>query len=495
MMYYLIRFFAYVTLAWLFLREFVIRYFFRILALGAVALVLWLQIGREQTLVILSTNDMHGKIQRFPELATAVQQCRDTVERVLLVDAGDRWTGNAYVDKVAVPGRPVIELMNRLGYDVATLGNHEFDFGQAHLGGVLDSLVGFEVVCANIKSDTCTFRQPKPYTIIERNGLKIGVVGTITYYEGGNRPAGNTASYVGLSFSDPQQAARAWADSLRDGVDVLVLLSHMGDDRDRQLLADEQRYDVVIGGHTHKLVDTVIGGTQLSQTYKDLRNIGVTKIRLRRGRVRSVAYENLPITNFAPDSTIAQEVARYYADEALNRPIGTFTQTATQNGLANWFVTLAKGYTKAEVGFCHIGGVRLDSLAAGGVGTATLFDLEPFGSRVATMRMTPAEMRAMILVKYNEQTREGHRYDLVSTTPYRIVTTADDEAVDVEFPTLREGRSYRVVISDYAFRNYREIDRSKGRIEPKLITDMMQEALREGPVTPDNAVYGEIVKN
>ena len=469
------------------------KYLFRLLALGLV-IFLWVRAGQEQTLVILSTNDMHGKIQRMPELATAVRQCRDTVERVLLVDAGDRWTGNAYVDKVAVPGRPIVELMNRLGYDVATLGNHEFDFGQAHLGGVLDSLVAFEVVCANIKSDTSTFRQPKPYVVIERKGLKIGFVGAITTYEGGNRPAGNASSYVGLSFSDPQQAARAYADSLREEVDVLVLLSHMGDDRDRELLADEHRYDVVIGGHTHEAIDTVIGGTQLSQTYKDLRNVGVTKIRLRSGKVRSVAYEQIPVANFAPDSTIAREVARYYADEELNRPIGTFAQTATKEGLANWFVRLAKGYTKAEVGFYHIGGVRLDSLAAGGVGTATLFDLEPFGSRVATLRMTPAEMREMILVKYNEQTREGHRYDLVSTTPYRIVTTADDEAVDVEFPTLRDGRSYRVVISDYAFKNYREIDRSKGCIEPKLITDMMQEALRQGVVMPDNTIHGEVIR-
>lgn len=468
------------------------KYLFRLLALGLVVF-LWVRAGQEQTLVILSTNDMHGKIQRMPELATAVTACRDTVAAVLLVDAGDRWTGNAYVDKVALPGHPIIELMNRLGYDVATLGNHEFDFGQAHLGGVLDSLVDFEIVCANVKSDTATFAQPKPYTIIERNGLKIGVVGVITNYEGDNRPAGNASSYVGLSFSDPQQAARAYADSLRGEVDLLVLLSHMGDDRDRELLADERRYDLLIGGHTHELIDTLIGNTPLAQTYKDLRNVGVTTIRLRGKKVRSICYENRPLTAYAPDSAMLREVERYYADEELNRPIGYFAQEATQVGLANWLVGLAKGYTKAEVGFYHIGGVRLDSLAAGGVGTATIFDLEPFGSRVATMRMTPAEMRAMILVKYNEQTREGHRYDLISTTPYRIVTTVADEAVDVEFPTLKEGRSYRVVISDYAFKNYRAIDRAKGRIEPKLLTDLMQEALREGTVTPDNAIYGEIV--
>ena len=92
---------------------------------------------REKVVIILSTNDIHAQIQNFPQLATAVAECRDTAS-VILVDAGDRWTGNAYVDQ-AEGRRPVLELMNELGYDVATLGNHEFDHGQAFLGRMIDS--------------------------------------------------------------------------------------------------------------------------------------------------------------------------------------------------------------------------------------------------------------------------------------------------------------------------------------------------------------------
>ena len=116
---------------------------------------------RERTLVLLSTNDMHAKIQNFPRLAAAVENCRDTAQLVVLVDAGDRWTGNAYVDMAATPGMPMIALMNRLGYDVATLGNHEFDHGQAFLGRMIDSMA-FEVGGANVTSDTCTFPQLPP---------------------------------------------------------------------------------------------------------------------------------------------------------------------------------------------------------------------------------------------------------------------------------------------------------------------------------------------
>ena len=448
----------------------------------------------ERTLVILSTNDMHGKIQRFPELATAVEACRDTTDCMLLVDAGDRWTGNAYVDRVAERGRPILDLMNCVGYDVVTLGNHEFDFGQAHLGALLDSVVKFEVVCANVESDTASFRDPADYVILKRGGVKVGVAGVITNYEGNNHPAGNASSYVGLRFPDPQQEAIRCAEELRGKVDVMVLLSHMGDDRDMELLAREGRYDVLIGGHTHEYRDTVVCGTQLTQTYKDLRNVGVTKVHLRGKRVKSVEYENIPITNFAPDSAMRVAVECYYADEELNRPIGHFRTTATQVGLANWFVEEMLRHTKAEVGFYHYGGVRLDSISAGGVGTAMIYDLEPFSSHAATIKMTPAQMRKMLITKFNEPTREGGRYDLISKTPYRIITDAEGKAVDVEFPTLREGRTYRVAISDYAFKNYRGVECSEGRIEEALLTDLLFEALRRGAITPDNTAYGTIVK-
>ena len=77
---------------------------------------------RERTLVLLSTNDMHAKIQNFPRLASAVEACRDTARLGVLVDAGDRWTGNAYVDMAPTPGMPMIALMNELAVIFERLG-------------------------------------------------------------------------------------------------------------------------------------------------------------------------------------------------------------------------------------------------------------------------------------------------------------------------------------------------------------------------------------
>ncbi len=450
---------------------------------------------RERTLILLSTNDMHAKIQNFPRLASAVEACRDTAQLVLLVDAGDRWTGNAYVDMAPVPGMPMIALMNRLGYDVATLGNHEFDHGQAFLGRMIDSMA-FEVVCANVVSDTCTFPALPPYVIVERDGIRIGFVGVVTNYENSGYPAGNASSFEGLEFPDPQQMAMQYAAELRPKVDVLVLVSHMGDDRDEELLAGESQFDVVIGGHTHKQVDTLIDGTLLTQTGKDLKNIGVTKIRLKGRKVESVGFDVVPLSEYAPDALYQEQVDRYYANPELNAPVGRFSATADKTGLALWMASAVADEADADIGMYHIGGVRLDSIPAGGVSTAKIYDLEPFGTLVAGMTMTPADMRRMIISKYNdnENRKEAHRIDLYATTPYVIVTDRADRAVDVRFPKLREGKAYRIAVSDYVFRNYRDLNFTDGEISDEKVADVLLENLKEeSPIRPDNAPRQRVV--
>lgn len=449
---------------------------------------------RERTLVVLSTNDMHAKIQNFPRLAAAVEACRDTAQLVLLVDAGDRWTGNAYVDKTPAPGMPMIALMNRLGYDVGTLGNHEFDHGQAFLGRMIDSM-DFEVVCANVVSDTCTFPQLPPYVVIEEGGIRIGFIGVVTNYEGPGHPAGNAASFKGLEFPDPQQMAMKYAAELRPKVDVLVLVSHMGDDRDAELLGRETLFDVVIGGHTHVEIDSLINGTLLTQTGKYLNNVGVTEIKLRGKKVESVGYRLVPLAGYAPDPLYQAEVDRYYADPVLNKPVGEFAGTADKWGVANWMAEAVADEADADIGMYHIGGVRLDSIRKGGVGMAKIYDLEPFGTEIAVMRMTPADMRRMIVSKYNdeENRKEAHRIDLIATTPYVIVTDAKDNAVDVRFPKLREGRRYKIAVSDYVYKNYNDLNYTDGEITGVKVADVLLEELEDDSLlAPDNKPRQEV---
>ncbi len=466
---------------------------FRILLLTAVISTVAACTPRERTLVILSTNDMHAKIQRFPQLAAAVEACRDTAQLVLLVDAGDRWTGNAFVDKVPAPGKPIVELMNRLGYDVVTVGNHEFDHGQAYLGRMLDSM-DFEVVAVNVVSDTATFPQLPPYAIVKRGGVRIGIVGAVTNYEGPGHPAGNKSSFVGLTFPDPQAEAMKYAAELRPKVDVLILLSHMGDDRDMELLNKTQLFDLAIGGHTHVVLDTLVNGTLLTQTGKNLQNVGVSTVRLRGHKVESVDFRVVPLDGYAPDEAFARQVEDYYANAELNKAIGKFALPADKAGLANWMASAIADEADADLGLYHVGGVRLDGIAAGDVSRARVYDLEPFGTRIAVMKMTPEQIRRMIVTKYNEDTREGHRVDLILTTPYTILVDEADRAFDVRFHELREGRVYQIALSDYIFKNYHGLEYADGEILDEEVADVLVDELEDdSPLRPDNRMRQQVL--
>lgn len=484
-----------------------LRLFLLIVAMVAVACG-----SRERTVVILSTNDMHAQIDSFPKLAAAVAACRDTAELVILVDAGDRVTGNAYSDLAEPSGRPMIELMNRLGFDVATLGNHEFDNGQAALGSLIGEM-DFEVVCANVKSDTVTFPQLPPYVVVERGGLKIGFVGVVTNYEGPGHPAGHEENFLGLEFPDPQQMAAKYAAELRPKCDLMVLLSHMGDQYDLKFLAENPGagYDMLIGGHTHKEIDEKINGVQFSQTGKYLKNIGVTTVRFVGRKVSQIDFRLVPLADYAPDPEFTAEVVRYRENPELNQIVGAFSAPADKWGLANWMASAAADETDAEIGLYHIGGVRLESLGAGDHTRAQLYNLEPFGARFARMRMTPVQLRRMILAKFNDtiNIKEAGRIDLIATTPYEIEVMAVerrlprpnkpdslitmDSALDVRFPKLVEGRSYRVGMNDYMFKTYRDMEYVDGEITvDKVLDELVDELCEKSPVEPDNTPRQQI---
>ena len=144
-----------------------------------------------------------------------------------------------------------------------------------------------------------------------------------------------------------------YAAELRPKVDLLVLVSHMGDDRDVELLGKETRFDVVIGGHTHVKVDSLVNGTLLTQTGKYLKNVGVTAVRFRGGKIEGIESRLVPLDGYAPDAVVSEaEVDRYYADPELNKPDRSVRRTgANKWGLANWMAaSVADGSRRRRSG-------------------------------------------------------------------------------------------------------------------------------------------------
>lgn len=228
--------------------------------------LLWACTPKADHLTILHTNDTHSQVEPkangqggYARRMGVIAQEREADKNLLLVDAGDFCQGTPYFN--FYHGRVEIDAMNRMGYDAATLGNHEFDNGLDTLAAVLKT-AKFPIVCANYDfTGTAMEGMTRPYTIIRKGGLKIGILGL------GCDPKGLIAdkNFLPAKYLEPYEAAQKAADELRGkGCDIVVCLSHMGtygkaeeDVCDVQLAKNTRSIDLVIGGHTHKLYDNL----------------------------------------------------------------------------------------------------------------------------------------------------------------------------------------------------------------------------------------------
>lgn len=220
-------------------------------------------------LTILHTNDTHSQVEPLPETDSrnpnmagyarrmgVIEAERALDPNLLLVDAGDFSQGTPYFN--FFHGRVEIEAMNRMGYDAATLGNHEFDNGLDTLAMLLE-MANFPFVCANYDVTGSPLEGLlKRYTIIEKGGLKIGIFGL------GVMPNDLIAAknFEPIQYLDPLPVMEEMGSLLREeeGCDVVVCLSHLGTDNkngvaDTILAPLSHHIDVIIGGHTHQIYD------------------------------------------------------------------------------------------------------------------------------------------------------------------------------------------------------------------------------------------------
>lgn len=210
-------------------------------------------------LIILQTSDVHSRIEPinqkgdrnfdeggFVRRATFLDRFRKEHDNVLLFDCGDISQGTPYYNMFQ--GEVEIKLMNEMKYDAMTIGNHEFDFNVDNMARLF-KMAKFPVVCANYNLDATLLKGiVKPYVILERFGLKIGVFGL------GARPEGliQANKCEGVVYEDPIRVSNEVAALLKaEGCDLVVCLSHLGIQMDKNLVAKTRNIDVILGGHSH----------------------------------------------------------------------------------------------------------------------------------------------------------------------------------------------------------------------------------------------------
>ena len=223
-------------------------------------------------LVILHTNDTHSCIMPLNEnldnkdLAgrsgflrriNMIKEERKQNPDLLLFDSGDFCQGSGYY--TIFKGEVEIGLMNQMGYECTTIGNHEFDFGMENMAKLF-KMANFPIVCSNYDcTGTVLEGLVKPYITIKRSGLKIGVFALSPKLKGlvfdGN--------CEGITYLDPAETAQKYIDILRkqEKCDIVICISHLGwaisDYPDQEFLRQTEGCDLVLGGHTHTYMSTL----------------------------------------------------------------------------------------------------------------------------------------------------------------------------------------------------------------------------------------------
>ena len=301
-------------------------------------------IQAESTLTILHTNDFHSRVEPvskydsgcsaedntegkcfggYARLVTAVADARKRNPDAILVDGGDQFQGSLFY--TYYKGKAAAEIMNNLQYDGMTVGNHEFDDGPAVLRGFMDS-VGFPVLMSNadVSNEPTLQGVLKKSTVIEKGGLKIGLIGLTPEDTDELASPGKN-----VTFSDPVAAVQAEVDRLAaEGVNKIIVLSHSGYGVDLDVAAKVTGVDVIVGGHSNTLLSntnekaigpypTMVGDTAVVQAYAYGKYLGELSVTFDDdGKIISATGEPLVI-----DGDVAEDAATVARVAELAKPL------------------------------------------------------------------------------------------------------------------------------------------------------------------------------
>ncbi|EAQ04852.1 Ser/Thr protein phosphatase/nucleotidase, putative [Pseudooceanicola batsensis HTCC2597] len=247
----------------------------------------------DYSLTILHTNDFHARFEPISKydsgcsaedndagecfggsarLVTAIEEARARSDNSILVDGGDQFQGTLFY--TYYKGKLAAEMMNRMGYDAMTVGNHEFDDGPEVLRGFMDA-VEFPVLMSNadVSGEALLADVLMKSTVIEQGGERIGLIGLTPQDTPELASPGPN-----IVFTDPSEAVQGEVDKLTgDGVNKIIVLSHSGYNVDKQVAENTTGVDVIVGGHSNTLLGdmdgaegaypTMIGDTAIVQAY------------------------------------------------------------------------------------------------------------------------------------------------------------------------------------------------------------------------------------
>jgi 5'-nucleotidase / UDP-sugar diphosphatase len=467
-------------------------------------------------LTILHTSEHHGTVQPIEDgpykglggvarRAALIEKIRREAKNVLLVDSGDLVIGTAMSS--VFRGAPDIAAMSLMRYDAQALGNHDFDFGLAHLRELKTS-ARFPFLCTNLKP-----KRPgicEPYVIKSVGGLRIGIIGLLG---GKTFPDFFEASVVKeLDAREPLGAARDAVAALKGRVDLIVAVTHEETEEDLALLESVAGIDVIVGGHTPGFDGfiprggkapirgrAVTTGPVFVKSHQQARTLGRLDLTIDRG-IRSAEAVNIPVDASIPEEPKVAALVADYArrlETETNRVVGR-TQVdlegeseavrTRETNFGDLLAEMMRKQTGADVAFVNGGAIR-GTIPAGQVTFKQVMRTLPYNDSLVTVKLNGAELRETL---ENSVSRipEAGRFLQVAGLSFVFDAAAPAGArvkdIRVGGAPVNTERDYAVAVNSFVANGgdgFALFPQARGRAEHQtMLRDLLAKALESAPV-------------
>ena len=488
----------------------------------------------KKEIVLLHTNDIESVYEPIPatwrddmeliggisHLATLIRDVRESENITFLVDAGDIFTG-ALSKKSE--GKLPFDLYSAMNYDTLTLGNHEFEYGWEKLVETIPR-ANFPVLNANILHETSGELIAQPYVILERSGVKVGVIGVMgidAFYN-------TMASFhrTGLTIKDPTETAQYWADKIRDEVNIIVVLTHQnrtapmqtnkesdptvqrGFDEDYAMAGNLRGVDVIFGGHSDNgLKQPVIHpetGTVIGLTFGQGMHLGYTKFKVDTQKHDAEFIEGylIPVnSNQLPEdkqtAALINDYRKIYPEllevlATVNEPL--MRKYNQESDIGNLLTDYMREAAQSDIAFLNSGAIRAD-FNTGDVTLEQLINVYPFKDNLTVIELTGNQIEELIEYSLTLPYGIGQvsgleiKYDS-SLNPMKRVTD-----IKVDGKGLIAGKKYTVSVSGYLAKGgdgYRVFTEGRFVNDDKPFQDALYERFKKAKIIKIPA-FGRII--
>jgi 2',3'-cyclic-nucleotide 2'-phosphodiesterase (5'-nucleotidase family) len=354
---------------------------------------LWLAAQAPVHLVIMHTNDLHGQLLPrdglggIAQVATVIRRAKPD----LVLDAGDISTGTFLSDEFK--GMPTIQAMNRIGYTSGTIGNHEFDYGQAALRTMLRQ-ARFPVLSANLETP---ISEIKPYAVVTAKGIRFGIIGLTTEEV---KTKSHPKNLGGVTVLDMVKILERLLPEIRRKADFVIATVHIEDADERRIASAFPEIRLIIGGHSHTPTGPIwLGQTLVTKTGASGRNVGRVDLDFQNKKLSHMEGKLIPVKDVPPGADVAKILEPY--NEKVKIKMGevigeatddvTYSKT-TESPLANMIADAFREKGKTQIAIHNVGGIRAN-ISKGKVTWGSIFEVLPFQNTMVTLKLTGAQLK------------------------------------------------------------------------------------------------------